>query len=73
MERVDNLCGPNKIQFSENTGLKKSVRSASEAHKLYFDNSVLDALVAKSNWYAKKFGEHKDNKTTIPCSQLERF
>jgi hypothetical protein len=33
----------------------KSVRSASEAFKLYFDTSVMDAIVAETSQYSSKF------------------
>lgn len=50
---VDNSYRTAKIQFSENSGRIKSVRSASEAFKLYFDASIMDAI-------AEFIDTHKD-------------
>jgi hypothetical protein len=45
----------NRIKFSENSGPVESDRSASEAFKLYFVTSDMDALVTERTQYSSKF------------------
>jgi hypothetical protein len=44
----DSYC-PRRIQFSENSSPVKSVRSASEAFKLYFDNLIMNITDTETN------------------------
>jgi hypothetical protein len=54
-EKVDESYFPSKIQFSEISGPVQSVRSASEAFKLYFDDSIMGIIVTETNRYAVQF------------------
>jgi hypothetical protein len=38
-------------------GPVKSVRSAEEVFKIHFYASVIDAVVAETNWYAAEFSD----------------
>jgi hypothetical protein len=46
---------PTKSLFAKNSGSIKSVRNASEAFKLYFAASIMDAIVTETNWYVENF------------------
>jgi hypothetical protein len=63
---------PTKVQFSESNVLVKSLRSALEAFRPYFDTSVTDETVTKTNRYAAKFIDTQGlTKTTFLHSELQ--
>jgi hypothetical protein len=63
-EKVDDSKCSSKIQFSENSGPIKSVRSESEAFKLYFDDLIMDTTVRCATEFIQTY---KDELKPRPC------
>jgi hypothetical protein len=53
--KLDNFYVANKIPFSGNRGHLSQVTCASEAFKLFFDETIMGTIVQETNHYATDF------------------
>jgi hypothetical protein len=69
-QNVDDFYVPNKFMFSSVCGAKKSATSSSEAFLLFFDDEMLEMIVAETNRYADQKIRSQSWK---PCSRVNSW